>query len=373
MPPSAACATLAQLVAIPSVSGDEAAVADTAAQFAADAGFSVQRQGNNVWFELGSSDVSRRTDQRLKPPRRLLLHSHLDTVPPCAGWTDDPWTPVVADGRLIGLGANDAKGCATAILHAAAQLRREGWDGPGTLVCALTAEEETGGPGGICSVLERFGALDAAVFGEPTGLAPCTAQGGMLLLKCRAQGLSGHVAHAARLRLTNAIHMAARDVTRLAGLDLPEYVAFDGQAIACCPQVTLISGGISANQVPDACEFRVDLRTTPGLDHAALLAQLSAELESEVECLSLRYRPVATAADERIVQAALAAAGRPAFYSGTVSDWSLVPGVPAVKLGPGESARSHQPDEYLLEDELSAGIACYVDVVRRYFSEAAHG
>jgi acetylornithine deacetylase len=353
---------LARLVAIPSVSGEEAAVADAAAQFAADAGCDVRRQGNNLWFELRGGDGP-----------RLLLHSHLDTVPPCAGWSADPWTPVIADGRLTGLGANDAKGCAAAILLAAAQLRAGGWAGPGTLVVALTAEEETGGPGGICSVLDALGPLDAAVFGEPTGLAPCTAQGGMLLLKCRAEGLSGHVAHAARLRLTNAIHMAARDVTRLAELDLPEYVAFDGAVHICRPQVTLIDGGISANQVPDACEFRVDIRTTPGLDHEALVARLSAELESAVDCLSLRYRPVATAPDERIVQAARAATGKPPFYSSTVSDWSLVPGVPAVKLGPGESGRSHQPNEYLLEGELTAGVACYVDVVRRYFSEAAHG
>jgi acetylornithine deacetylase len=351
---------LAQLVATPSLSGDEAAAAAVVARFALAAGFAPHRQGHNVWFTLGSGSP------------RLLLHSHLDTVPPCAGWAGDPWTPRSADGRLAGLGANDAKGCVTAILAAAAQLGRAGWAGPGTLVVALTAEEETGGPGGIVSVLPQLGQLDAAVFGEPTSLAPCTAQGGMLLLNCTAHGQSGHAAHAAALGLRNAIHMAARDIARLAALELPAYTASDGLPYVSLPQVTLISGGISANQVPDRCEFRVDLRTTPNLDHAALLAQLATELESQVECLSLRYRPVATEPAERVVQAALAATGKPAYYSGTVSDWSLVPGLPAVKLGPGDSARSHQPNEYLLETELQAGIACYAALVGNYFSGAAN-
>jgi acetylornithine deacetylase len=353
-------ALLAQLVAIPSLSGEEAAAADCVARYAAALGVDVQRLGHNVWFELG------------RGAPRLLLHSHLDTVPPGSGWSADPWTPRTAGGRLTGLGANDAKGCVAALLGAAAELQRTGWDGPGTLLVALTAEEETGGPGGIVAARPAWGELDAAVFGEPTGLAPCTAQGGMLLLECTAHGASGHAAHAGALGLRNAIHAAARDIGRLAQLELEPYSTPAGPEQAR-PQVTLISGGLSANQVPDRCSFRVDLRTTPNLDHEALLAQLRASLESEVAGLSSRYRPVATDHAEPVVQAALAASGRPPFYSRTVSDWSLLPGVPAVKLGPGESVRSHQADEFLLIDELAAGQACYAALVRRYFQEAAHG
>jgi acetylornithine deacetylase len=351
---------LRQLVSIPSVSGQEADLAETVTQLATAEGFTVERLGNNLWFELGSGG------------QRLLLNSHLDTVPPCAGWSSDPWAPRVQSGRLTGLGANDAKGCVVAILAAAALLRRAGLPRHGTLVVALTAEEETGGPGGISAVLPRLGPLAAAVFGEPTGLAPCTGQRGMLLLKCTAHGESGHVAHAAALGLPNAIHGAARNITKLAEMQFPPYTAFDSRTHATQAQVTLVNGGITANQVPDRCEFRVDLRTTPNLDHEELLARIRSELDCEVECLSQRYRPVATEHSERIVKAALSATGQLLRFSGTVSDWSLVPGIPAVKLGPGDSARSHQPDEYLLQSELEAGVECYVRLVRSYFGEAGH-
>ncbi len=217
----------------------------------------------------------------------------------------------------------------------------------------------------------KLGRLDAAVVGEPTALEICNAQRGMLILRCVAHGEAAHVAHAELG--DNAIHKAARDVARLAAMQFPPHPVLG----ATRAQVTQISGGRARNQVPDACEFFVDLRTTPNLNHAKLTAEIAAALESEVIVHSDRYESVATDRAEPIVQAALAAAGKSApVGSATTSDWAFLRGVPAVKAGPGDTARSHRPNEYLLLSELEAGARFYRDLARSYFSlmtrEAAH-
>jgi acetylornithine deacetylase len=351
---------LAQLVGAPSLSGAEAAAAGIVAEYAELHGFLPRRSGNNVIFELGHGAP------------RLLFNSHIDTVPPAEGWTGDPFRPGIEADRVIGLGANDAKGCVAAMLLAAARLRAEGLDSKGTLVVAITAEEETGGQGGISSVLPQLGQLDGAVFGEPTSLAPCLAQRGMLLLRCTAKGSGGHVAHAKALELKNAIHEAARDIARLEQLQFEPFTMTGGEPHMTQAQVTSISGGISPNQIPECCEFRVDLRTTPNLDHRAVFEMIAAELDSDVEVISQRYLPVCTDANSPVARAALAVTGQPAYFSGTACDWSLAPHLAAVKLGPGDSYRSHRPDEYLLLCELKAGVACYTQLARQFFQEYCH-
>ena len=344
-------AILRELVAIPSPSGSEKAVADLVAAWAESWGYRVNRHLDNVWFEAGSGG------------RRLLMASHLDTVGPCAGWTGDPWKAEWREGRLVGLGANDAKGCVCALLEAARVLASA--PPKGTVVFAFTAEEENGGAKGMGQLLSHLGPLDAALVGEPTGLQPCIAQRGMLLLECTARGRSAHSAHAELAE--NAVHKAARDISRLASM------AFGQGEVR--PQVTLIQGGLARNRVPDACTFTVDLRTTPGLDHAALAAGIAEILESEVEIRSARYVPKATSPEASIARAALKASGRSAFSdSSTTSDWAFLGDLPAVKVGPGDTRRSHCADEYLTAEELRAGTAFYLEASRNYFEmEARHG
>ncbi|MFL5350278.1 MAG: M20/M25/M40 family metallo-hydrolase [Hyalangium sp.] len=352
-------ALLEALVATPSVSGQEGRIADQVASWVESWGARVQRQGSNLWFTVGSG------------PRRLLVNSHLDTVPPCAGWTLEPQVPVWREGKLYGLGSNDAKGCVAAMLLAARGLIQnpQALEGRGELVFAFTAEEETGGKG-LGTVLPALGALDAAVVGEPTGLKPCTAQRGMLLLRCVAHGRSAHVAHALAAEAQNAIHLAAQDISTLAELRFPAHPLL-GEARA---QVTQIQGGLARNQVPDRCEFFVDLRTTPGMDHEAVARQLSGVLHSEVIVHSARYLPKSTASSEPIVRAAVAASeGTAPVGSSTASDWAFLGNVPAVKVGPGDTLRSHKPDEYLALGELEAGVAFYQRLIRGYFEEAARG
>ncbi len=343
---------LHQLVAIPSVSGQEGPIADRVQSLLQGWGAAVFRQGNNLWAEAGQGAP------------RLLLNSHLDTVPPCAGWTGDPQAPAWKGDRLVGLGANDAKGCVTAMLLAFRQLLQA----PpieGTVVLALTAEEETGGQG-IATILDRLGPLDAAVVGEPTGLQVCAAQRGMLLLKVTAHGEGAHVAHA-HLG-DNAIHKAAKDITKLSQLRFEPHPLL-GETRA---QVTQVEGGLARNQVPDACTLFVDLRTTPNLDHAGLAQAFAAELEGEVKVHSGRYAPKATDPAHPIVRAALKAAGMASpVGSATTSDWAFLGDLPAVKAGPGDTHRSHRPDEWISRAELEAGVAFYQAVVPAYLALAA--
>lgn len=341
---------LTRLVGTPSVSGEEGPIADLVQDLLASHGFEAQRQGHNLWFSFGKKGGS-----------RLLLNSHLDTVPPCAGWEGDPFTPVWHGPRLQGLGANDAKGCVAALLLAAFGLAEQ--DLGGEVVVALTAEEETGG-NGIATILGPLGPLDGAVVGEPTGLRVCAAQRGLLLLRCTARGQSGHVANAQMLGAENAIHKAARDIAKVAAMDFPAHPLLGSQKA----QVTQISGGLRRNQVPDACEFFIDLRTGPEQDHEALAAEFRGLLESEVAVHSKRYLPKGTDPNHPIVRAALQAAGKAGpVGSGTTSDWAFLGDLPAVKAGPGDTFRSHRPNEYLTLPELEAGAAFYAALVPAFF------
>jgi acetylornithine deacetylase len=340
------------LVSIPSVSGDEAKIANNLSTILSEEGFTVQREGNSIWWTLGKGE---------RP--HLVLLSHLDTVPPCIGWTSSPFEPRLDDGRLIGLGANDAKGSVAAMIMAAREIKHADFNG--SITFAFVADEERGGEG-ISTIKPKLGHIDAALVGEPTALQVCTSQRGLLILQCTAHGQAAHAAHAHLGE--NAIHKAARDISRLAAV---EFHAHEGH-VPTRPQVTQISGGLARNQVPECCNFFVDLRTTPNLDHAAVIAEIAARLESEVAVHSHRYEPVATNPSEVVVRAALQAADTSrGVESGTTSDWAFFKGIPAVKAGPGDTNRSHRPNEYLLLSELEAGAAFYSRFVHTYFRMAA--
>ena len=346
-------ALLEKLVATPSVSGAEGAIADLLQDLLASQGAEVHRQGHNLWFELGSGGP------------RLLLNTHLDTVPPCPGWDGDPFQPHWRKDRLHGLGANDAKGCLAAMTLTALHLLDRGI-AQGRVVFAFTAEEETGGVG-IATILDQIGRLDAAVVGEPTGLQVCAAQRGMLMLRCDAKGEAAHTAHAHALGAVNAIHRAARDIAKLDAMRFEPHPLL-GETRA---QVTMVQGGTARNQVPDSCGFFVDLRTTPNLDHAALAASIAETLESDTVLHSARYLPKATDPAHPLVQAALAAAGRTGpVGSATTSDWAFLGDLPAVKAGPGDTHRSHRADEYLTLSELRAGLAFYTALVPAFLKES---
>lgn len=341
-------------VATKSVSGDEAAAADLVTRYAEGFGATVTRVGHNIIFRYGRAETG-------EP--RLLLNSHIDTVPPNGAYTFDPWTPFEKDGALYGLGSNDAKGCVTAMLATAEWLFTTKAQIAGEVVFCFVAEEETGGKGGVQAVLDALGPLDGALIGEPTSLKPCTAQRGMLLLTCTACGRSGHVANALAQNTLNAIHLAVGDIATLDAMRFEPH-ALLGETRA---QVTQIAGGLAVNQIPDRCEFVVDLRTTPNLDHDALVAEIRGRLKSDVKVRSKRYEPKFTPAGSRIAAVCHAVAGE-GVPSNTTSDWAFLGEIPAVKIGPGDTNRSHMPDEYLCWAELEAGVGFYKEAVTRFFT-----
>lgn len=348
---------LKRYISIRSVTRDEGALADAVTCDLTAAGLSVQRSDHNLWCVFGD-----------QPRPRLLLNSHLDTVPAGDGWDTDPWTPTERDGAIHGLGANDAKGCVTAMLTAALVLKREldaGKPLGGTVVLALTAEEEISGRG-LGTIRPQLLPLDAALVGEPTNLVPMIAQRGLLILKLTTHGRTAHPANTPRGTADNAILKALHAIERLDTFDWGPHHPLLGD---CWAHVTQINGGVARNVIPDRCEFWLDVRTTPAETHAELVHRLRSFVDAEVHVHSDRLVPVQTAGDAAIVQAVRAAlpdaapAGSPAM-----SDMVFLPGVPTVKIGPGISARSHTPNEFITGAELAAGAAAYERIVRAYFA-----
>jgi acetylornithine deacetylase len=343
---------LARLVSFPSLSHEEERIADFVEEYVREAGLSVNRLKNNVWFTLGEGED------------RLLLNSHLDVVPPSAEHPYDAFTPTVVEGNMYGRGTVDAKASGAAMTRAVVELAQEGWrPRNGQIMVALTACEETGGSyNGLEELRPTLPLLSAAIVGEPTRLQPCVAQKGLLILNVHAHG---QTAHAARAHLgDNAILRAARDLARLAELQFEED-AFLGKPTVT---VTTIQGGTARNVVPDRCSFTLDIRSTPAYTHEELTEQISAKLESEVQVHSKRIVPVKTDPSSRIVQACRTALpNAEPFGSPTASDWIFLSDVPTVKLGPGPSERSHTADEHIELEEVVRAVEVYKGIIRSYF------
>ena len=270
-----------------------------------------------------------------------------------------------------------SKGCVAALLEAALRLRQAAASGAalGPVWVALSAMEETGGEG-LNTVLPLLPPLGAALVGEPTGCRPVLAQKGLLVLRVLAAGVAGHAAHAERDGARNAVHAAARDVAWLAALGAddrgllgPPHPLLGSTTL----QVTRIEGGHARNAVPDRCEFWVDVRTNPGVDPEALAAGLRAGLASELTVHSRRLGAVETQAAEPVARAAVEVSGCPGEGSRTASDWVHLAGVPTVKIGPGETARSHRADEYVTRSELGRAAEVYQGIARRYFALRQEG
>jgi acetylornithine deacetylase len=348
------CALLRDLVAVPSVSGDEAALADLVVALLAQADVETRRLGNTVLARLG----------RTGGPRFLLL-SHLDTVPVGEGWTHEPYAARWESGRLHGRGANDAKASAAAMLWTVLELARDGAELgrlDGELLLALNAQEETDNSG-MRAVLEAIGRPDGAVCGEPTGLEVIRAQAGLALLRATWTGRSCHAAHVAREPHENALLAAARDVATLPGWLTPgaPHDLLGESTIA----PTVLAAGRRHNVVPDRAELTLDCRLAPPHTAADARRVVAARLpHAGVEIVSERLKPFETDAAHPLVRAALRCAGRErALGSLTLSDMALLQGVPAIKCGPGETARSHTPDEYVLASEVEAGARFYQALV----------
>ncbi len=344
---------LQRLIATPSVSRDEARTGDLLEEYLAARGARPARLHNNVWARSEGFDPARPT---------LLLNSHHDTVRPAASWTRDPWTPTFEEGRLYGLGSNDAGASVVALTETFLALRDKAL--PFNLLLALSAEEECMGEHGMRALVPALGTVDMALVGEPTGMQAAAGERGLVVLDGTARGKSGH---AARGEGINALYIALKDIERLRSFRFERESALLGPiGIA----VTQIEAGTQHNVVPDTCRFVVDVRTTDAYTNEETVALLRAAVRSELTPRSTRIRAVALDAEHPLLRAARAA-GRTSFVSPTTSDRTLMP-FPALKMGPGDSARSHTADEYILPEEIADGIAVYRRFIENLALEYEH-
>lgn len=330
------------MIARPSFSRDEQAVADYLEAQWQQAGQKVHRKGNNLWLITPDFDFSKPT---------LLLNSHIDTVKPAAGWSRDPFTPEEdEEGRLFGLGSNDAGASVVSLYAAFCQLAER--EQPYNLIFLASCEEEVSGKNGIESVLPELPPITFAVVGEPTGMRPAVAEKGLMVLDCVAKGKAGH---AARNEGINAITEAMKDIAWFSSYQFPEASDFLGPVKMT---VTIIQAGTQHNVVPDRCTFTVDIRSNECYTNEQLFELISQQVQCEVKARSFRLSSSRTPLDHPFVSRATLMGLEP-FGSPTLSDQALMR-FPSVKMGPGDSARSHGADEYIRPMEIREAIDLYV-------------
>lgn len=331
---------LKNMIRIPSFSRDEGAVADFLERWMLTEGFAVRRLGNNLWMESGPADG--------RPT--ILLNAHIDTVKPASGYTRDPFTPEIEDGCLYGLGSNDDGGSLIALLETYSRLIQK--EQPYRLIFSATAEEEVSGKGGLDLILPELGRIDFGVMGEPTGMRMAVAERGLMVLDCTAYGKSGH---AARNEGVNAIYKAIEDIQWFKSHSFDRVSDFLG---AVKMSVTQINAGTQHNVVPDKCTFVVDVRPNGMYTNPELLEMIKSSVSCEVKERSTRIGSSHLPMDHPAVVRGLSLGLEP-FGSPATSNQALCH-FPTLKIGPGDSARSHSADEYIRLDEIADGIETYV-------------
>ncbi len=336
---------LKSLIATPSFSKEEDKTADLIANYLISKGMQVHRQLNNVWAFSANF-------QKNKPT--ILLNSHHDTVKPNKSYTLDPFTPTEKDGKLYGLGSNDAGGALVSLI-ATFLYYNEIEDKPFNLILAATAEEEISGRNGIELVLPNFGKIDLAIVGEPTQMQLAIAEKGLMVIDCTVKGKAGH---AARNEGENAIYKALKDIDWFRNYKFPKVSTMLGEVKMT---VTIINAGSQHNVVPDVCTFTVDIRPTDVYKNAEILDIIRQHVSCEVQERSIRLNASSIPITHPIVQQGIRL-GRAYYASPTTSDQALMP-FDSIKIGPGDSARSHTADEYIYLDEVREGICLYIKLL----------
>ncbi|HVU97557.1 MAG TPA: M20 family metallo-hydrolase [Puia sp.] len=338
---------LKRLIAIPSFSKEEDRTAELLVGYLSSKGVTAHRLQNNVWA----------TNKYFDPAKpSVLLNSHHDTVKPNKAYTLDPFTPIEMDGKLFGLGSNDAGGCLVSLIATFLYFNET----PGlayNLVLAASAEEEISGHNGIELLLPSLPRIEWAIVGEPTKLDLAVAEKGLLVLDCVSHGKAGH---AAREEGDNAIYKALKDIEWFHSYRAPKVSDLLGPVKM---SVTVIDTENKAhNVVPSQCHFVVDVRVNECYTFEELLDIIRSSVSCEVTPRSLRMRSSGIALNHPIVQSGVRL-GRTCYGSPTTSDKALMP-FPALKTGPGDSARSHTADEYIYMAEIGEGIKGYIDLLK---------
>ena len=340
-----AVALLEMLISKPSVSRNETLAAEVLEAQMQAWGLNPQRFGNNI-VAYGPVESERPT---------LLLNAHIDTVKPVSTWTRDPFKPTLEGDRLYGLGANDCGGGLVSLLQVFRVLR--GSPTQYNLIFLASAEEEVSGEGGIRMVLPQLPQIDVAIVGEPTGMQPAIAEKGLMVIDGIARGKSGH---AARDEGVNAIYEALDDLVWLRDYQFKKSSRLLGPTKM---SVTMLNSGTQHNVVPDECRFVIDVRTNEYYQNEYLFRFLQKHMKKcELTARSFRLSSSHIPIGHPLVMRCLQLGMKP-FGSPTLSDQALMPW-PSLKLGPGQSSRSHSADEYICISEIEQAIQTYIQVIQ---------
>ena len=342
---------LKQLIAIPSFSKEEDNTADCLEQFFLHKNIRVNRHLNNIWASNKHFDSSKPT---------ILLNSHHDTVKPNKGYTLNPFEPVEKDGKLFGLGSNDAGGPVVSLISAfvyyyEAQL-------PFNILFAGTAEEEISGKNGVEILLGRLPKIDVAIVGEPTLLNMAVAEKGLLVLDCVAHGKAGH---AARNEGINALNIAVKDIDWLNSYEFPKVSPLLGPVHIAVTSIN--TENKTHNIVPSQCSFLVDVRVNELYSFEEVISIIKENIKSEIQPRSIRLKPSYIDTNHPLIKAGTKM-GFSSYGSPTSSDMALMD-FPSLKIGPGDSARSHTADEFIYLNELREGIKTYIELLENYGKE----
>ena len=374
---------LKEMIAIPSPSFEEDAVCGHVSKWLSDHGVEHRRVGNNI--------IAEHIVDPAKPT--LMLCAHMDTVSPSPEYSFDPYKPENCPEDMVqGLGSNDDGASVVAMIAAYRYFTERGGIGSGfqnnpshsfvvgptpcgqggstvlkttanaanmkypNLILVLSCEEERSGKNGMTGLWPELAQkVDFAIVGEPTGMKAATSERGLLVIDATAHGVSGH---AARNEGDNALYKALEDIEKLRGHVFEKVSPRMGKVNL---NVTQIKAGTAHNVIPDRCDFVIDIRPTEQYSNEEILNELQEICTSELKPRNLANRSSATFEDSPLQKAA-EALGIGTFSSPTTSDWMRIT-CDAIKMGPGESSRSHKKDEFVFVEEIRKGIETYIEFI----------
>jgi len=345
---------LKQLISTPSFSKEESETADLLEQFLQHKNISANRYLNNVWATNKYFDPNKFT---------LLLNSHHDTVKPNAGYTLNPFEPIEQDEKLYGLGSNDAGGALVSLLVTFVYFYEA--DLPFNIIFAGTAEEEISGKNGVEILLDHLPKIDAAIVGEPTLMNMAVAEKGLMVFDCIAHGKAGH---AARNEGVNAIYIAMEDINWLSTFQFLKISSLLGPVHIAVTSIN--TANKTHNVIPSECRFLVDVRVNELYSFEEVIDTIKENIRSEIQLRSIRLKPSSIKEDHPLVIAGTKL-GISSYGSPTCSDMALMD-FPSLKIGPGDSARSHIADEYIFVNEIKEGIKIYIQLLKNLETELSN-
>lgn len=338
---------LSSLIATPSISKEESTAADFIEKYITKHKLPFERIGNNILV------LNKQRYESNEPT--LLLNSHIDTVKPSSSWTKNPFEPIIEDDYLYGLGSNDAGASLVCMLLTTIELFDKL---PYNLAFCASAEEEISGVNGISAVLNKYPKFNLALVGEPTDMQPAVAEKGLMVLDCKALGVSGH---AARNEGENAIYKALKDIEWFKEYELSKASPFLGKVRM---SVTQVNAGSQHNVIPDECKFVVDVRGNGCYTNQEILNEIKDNVSCEVIPRSTRLNSSQLSSDHPFYKH-LTNWGYQPFGSPTLSDQALM-SFPSLKMGPGSSSRSHTADEFIKISEIKDALVKYDQLLRGF-------